>query len=376
MGNQHQNNSNNQKPPHFWKMAISPRNSSAAEILLYGPISESTWWGDEITPQQFADDLAALGPVSEITVRINSGGGDVFAGMSINAMLKRHAATVTVYIDGLAASIASIIAMAGDKVVMPRGSMMMVHNPWSSLWGGDANDFRTAADVLDKIRDSMIEVYAARTGLTSEELKSIMDAETWMTATEAVEKGFADEVEDAIPVSASARGRMAFFNGVEHDLTRFMNAPNLPEHVPPPAPTPAPVPKNEGVKPMSLTLEELKNKYPDVYSAAVSEGATTERARMKAIDELAMPGNEEILAKAKYETGISAAETAVALIKADKERQAQYQNALVNDAQASGVNDLTPAAAPVTHGAGAQAQQIQQVGADIAKIAAGLRRGR
>ena len=115
----------------FWSMT-KPTNDSA-DLLLYGPISESSWWGDEITPKQFADDLEALGDVSEINVRINSGGGDVFAGQAIHSMLKRHAANVTVYVDGLAASIASIIAMAGDTVVMPRGAMMMIPGHWRGV---------------------------------------------------------------------------------------------------------------------------------------------------------------------------------------------------------------------------------------------------
>jgi ATP-dependent Clp protease protease subunit len=166
--------------------------------------------------------------VSDITVRINSGGGDVFAGVAIHSMLKRHQANVTVYIDGLAASIASIIAMAGDKVIMPKGSMMMIHNPWS-FTGGDANDFRKMADTLDAIRDSMIPIYADKTGMTSEEIIALLDAETWLSAEEAVEMGFATEVEDSLKVAASVQGKTAIINGVEVDLNKFLNAPMQPQ---------------------------------------------------------------------------------------------------------------------------------------------------
>lgn len=209
----------------FWNLT---KVNNSAELILYGPISEYSWWGDEITPKQFNDDLAALGDVEQINVRINSGGGDVFAGMAIHSALKRHKASVTVFVDGLAASIASIIAMAGDKVIMPKGSMMMIHNPWTSVWGADAQSLRDMAAVLDKIRDSLIEVYEDKTKMNKEDIIALLDAESWMTATEAVEKGFADEIEEKFAISASIRGKMALFNGVEMDWTRFTNAPQLP----------------------------------------------------------------------------------------------------------------------------------------------------
>lgn len=321
----------------FWKW--KNQTATSAELVLYGPISEYSWWGDEVTPKQFAEDLAAIGDVDEIAVRINSGGGDVFAGQAIHTMLKRHKAKVTVYIDGLAASIASIIAMAGDKIVMPRGSMMMIHNPWSSVWGGDAEAFRSAAEVLDKIRDALVEVYEARTGMGQDDIKALMDVETWMTATEAVEKGFADEIEEAVPISASMRGRTAFFNGVGIDFSKFENAPQLPEQKPP-----QPAQANstgEGLN-RSMTLEELKNKYPDVYQAAVNDGVTQERTRMQALDDIASPGSAEIIKKAKYETGISAAEAAMEIIKAEKARRDAYIKDAQDDADNSGMGEVTP----------------------------------
>lgn len=211
----------------FWNLK---KVNNAAELVMYGPISEESWWGDEITPKQFADDLAALGDVEEIKVRINSGGGDVFAGMAIHSMLKRHSATVTVYVDGLAASIASIIAMAGDRIIMPKGSMMMIHNPWTSVWGADASELRSMADVLDKIRDALVEVYTDKTGMEKDEVITLLNAETWMTASEAVEKGFADEVEEKLSISASIRKNgAALINGIELDWSKFTNAPNLPK---------------------------------------------------------------------------------------------------------------------------------------------------
>ena len=133
----------------FWQFKANTEDGPA-ELLLYGDISSSSWWGDEVTPKEFKKDLDDLGNVDEINVFINSDGGDVFAGQTIYSMLKRHKAKITVYVDGLAASIASVIAMAGDIIKMPKNSMMMIHNPWT--WGaGYAADFRKLVDDKDKI---------------------------------------------------------------------------------------------------------------------------------------------------------------------------------------------------------------------------------
>lgn len=349
----------------FWSMKnLTTSNGSTGEIVLYGEISEYSWWGDEVTPKQFAEDLASLGDVSELVVRINSSGGDVPAGMAIRSMLKRHAARVTVYVDGLAASIASVVAMAGDRIIMPRGSMMMIHNPWSSVWGGDADDFRSVADTLDKVRDALVEVYEDRTKLPAEEIKSMMDAETWMTATEAVDKGFADEVEDAVPISAQSREGKAFFNGLAFNLDRFRNAPKL-EEPKPPAPQQQP---NGGVKDVK-DLAELKAKYPEIYNQAVQEGVSQERGRLKALDELGITG--EIVNKAKYETFASAEATAMEIIKA---RQQQGQNYLANaQTDASGIDGVTPS---TPEDKPTEEQQIDEAGGMLAKFVNQRRGGR
>lgn len=228
----------------FWNIN-KIKNNTVGELILYGEISDVSWWGDEVTPKQMNDELISLGDVTEINVHINSIGGDVFAGLAINAMLQRHKATIIVYIDGVAASIASIIAMAGDKIIMPTGSMMMIHNPKSGCWG-DASDMRGLADVLDKVRDSLVAVYTSKTGLTAEELIPLLDAETWMSAEDAVAQGFADEVETRT-VAASMKAGKAFVNGIEMDWAKFANAPKLIEDA---ADTPA-----ETVEP--LTDDEI-----------------------------------------------------------------------------------------------------------------------
>jgi ATP-dependent Clp protease protease subunit len=172
----------------FWKFVQNEAKES--ELILEGVIASESWYEDEISPKQFREALDKH--TGNITVRINSPGGDVFAGMSIMNMLKDRDGEVTIIVDGLAASIASVIAMAGDKVIMNTGSMMMIHNAWSFAVG-DSQELRKLADQLDKIGESIVSVYATRTGLDADTLKSMLDAETWMTADEAVEMGFADE---------------------------------------------------------------------------------------------------------------------------------------------------------------------------------------
>lgn len=186
------------------------------ELTLYGEISDTSWRGDEVTPKQFKEDLDALGDIDTLNIYINSPGGDVFAGQAIYSMINRHKAYKNVYIDGLAASIASLVAMAGDKIIMPANAMMMIHSPWT-IAAGNAQDFRKLADDMDKIRDSMIAAYESRSALTTEEITEIMDAETWLSAEDCLEYGLADEVEEAKQVAACVD---------EKHFDRYQNVPD------------------------------------------------------------------------------------------------------------------------------------------------------
>lgn len=199
----------------FWN--FKAKGNKKGELTLYGDISSESWWGDEVTPKQFKADLDALGEIDELDIFINSGGGDVFAGQTIYSILKRKNATKTVYVDGLAASIASVIAMAGDKVVIPRNAMIMIHNPYT--WAtGNAGELRKLADDLDKIRESIVNTYEDKTGLEREKIIELMDAETWMTADEAKDYGFADEVSEEKQMAAKVGG---FF------MSKYKNTPNI-----------------------------------------------------------------------------------------------------------------------------------------------------
>lgn len=203
----------------FWNF-IKNDAENTGDLMLYGDISSSeSWWGDEVTPKQFKQDLDALGNISTLNVYINSPGGDVFAGQAIHSMLKRHKATVNVYIDGLAASIASVIAMAGDKVIIPSNAMMMIHNAWT-IGMGNANDFRKLADDMDKINASIKTTYLNKAkNIDEAKLTELMDVETWLNAQDAVDYGFADEIEDAKDYAASLQNRLfASYRHVPQDL--------------------------------------------------------------------------------------------------------------------------------------------------------------
>jgi ATP-dependent Clp protease, protease subunit len=160
----------------------------------------------------FLDELKALGPVAELTVRINSPGGSVFDGVAIYNALKRHDAAVTVWIDGIAASIASMIAMAGAEVVMPENAMLMLHDP-SGLVMGTATDMRGMAEALDRMKAGMVAAYRDKSGRDDAEIEALMAAETWLSAQEAGDLGLADRVQEPVRIAA------------HFDLSPFRNPP-------------------------------------------------------------------------------------------------------------------------------------------------------
>jgi ATP-dependent protease ClpP protease subunit len=181
--------------------------AKGAEIVIYDEIGA---FG--IPAKAFLDELKALGPVAELTVRINSPGGSVFDGVAIYNALKRHDAAITVWIDGIAASIASMIAMAGDDVVMPENAMLVLHDP-SGLVAGTAADMRAMAEALDRMKAGMVTAYRDKSGRDDAEIEALMQAETWLSAQEAVELGLAHRVEQPIRMAA------------HFDLSRFCKAP-------------------------------------------------------------------------------------------------------------------------------------------------------
>ena len=175
-----------------WKKVKNQEMEVTERILeLNGTIAEESWFDDDVTPQLFKDELNS--GTGDITVWINSPGGDCVAAAQIYNMLTNYKGKVTVKIDGIAASAASVIAMAGDTVLVSPVSMLMIHNPATIAWGDHAQ-MQKAIDMLSEVKESIINAYVLKTGLSRPKLSHLMDAETWMDANKAVELGFADEI--------------------------------------------------------------------------------------------------------------------------------------------------------------------------------------
>lgn len=176
--------------------SIQAKADAPVDISIFDDIGA---WG--VTAKQFIGDLKAISAKS-IKLSISSNGGSVFDALAMYNALRQHEADIEVTVMGVAASAASLVAMAGDKIVMPENAFMMIHNPLNFAYG-NAEDMREMADVLDKIGASLVATYAARTGLPDDEIKALLDAETWLNAEDAVAKGFADEIQPSLRVAAS-----------------------------------------------------------------------------------------------------------------------------------------------------------------------------
>jgi ATP-dependent Clp protease protease subunit len=191
-------------------------------LFLNGTIAEDSWFDDDVTPQVFKDEL--MSGSGAITVWINSPGGDCVAAAQIYNMLMDYPSDVTVKIDGIAASAASVIAMAGTKVLMSPVSTMMIHNPATMAWG-DTAEMEKAIAMLGSVKDSIINAYEIKTGLSRAKLSHLMDAETWMDANKAVELGFADGIlsrtevgEDAPPAGSTLYSQAAVVNSLKEKI--------------------------------------------------------------------------------------------------------------------------------------------------------------
>nr|WP_188942364.1 head maturation protease, ClpP-related [Virgibacillus kapii] len=193
---------------------------NVGEIYIYGDIESYKFIEEDTTATSFKEDLDSLGDVSSINLYINSPGGSVFEGLAIYNMLKRHKAHVNVQVDALAASISSVIAMAGDTIYMPKNSMLMIHNAWTIAVGNSA-DLRKMADDLDRISQSSMQSYLEKAGdkLSEDKLKEMLDAETWLSADEAKGLGLADVVLESNQMAAS----------INNDL--FANYKNVPKQL-------------------------------------------------------------------------------------------------------------------------------------------------
>lgn len=185
----------------FWD--IKAAGEKIGEIYIYGSIVSCCQDDEDTTAMSFKKDLEALGEIDTLNLYVNSPGGSVFQAQAIYSIITRQKAEINAYVDGLVASAASFLIMAADTIYMPRNATMMIHNPFAIVIG-NAKDLRREADALDKISVGMIEAYLTHTGdkLTEDELKELLDAETWLTAEESYSYGFVDELIDAKEIAA------------------------------------------------------------------------------------------------------------------------------------------------------------------------------
>lgn len=318
----------------FWNMKKTSNNDGILE--LDGPISQNTWWGDEVTPKQFKDDLKGLGDIKNLLVKINSGGGDVFAATTIYSALKEHPAKVTAKIDGLAASAATIICMAADEIQIPSAAIMMIHNPSVFLFGGyESSGLLKLSETLGTIKDSIIEAYLSKVNVPKDELQKMMDEETWMTGREAVENGFADTLLYD-KVNASITNNMLVLNSVSHDITKLKIPSRIVNDIKTSTLEDGNKHGEETEKVEIKNVEDLKVHYPALVNEIVNEAVNSERLRIKSIDGISNGIPNEMINKAKYDEPISAQELSMQVLISNQNAGNSFFNALKQDAQNSG----------------------------------------
>ena len=339
----------------FW--TFQNQTGNEVELLLYGDISQTSWWGDEVTPRQFADELAGLGALDKIVVRINSGGGDVFAAQAIGNQLEQHPAEVTAKIDGLCASAATIVACHCNKVVAANDATYMVHPVRIGACGYySAEELRKYAEALATIKENIVNLYVKKTGRDMAEVTTWMDATSWWTATAAKENGFVDELaDDEEGATYENRDGTLFVNGVGMNLP-FGMAPKFVQDGSVKKCTgrlvnkkPAGRPEKQEAQDVEIkTVDELRGAYPAlvdrIEQEARNQGAEGERKRIQDIEDMALPGSEAIAADAKFANPVSVEDFAKAMVKNAKTQGAAYLEKAKQDAEKSGVNAVTNAA--------------------------------
>lgn len=340
------------KNKHFWTFRAAAEENAAPELILYGDIASETWWGDEVTPRQFTEELDALGAVPEIVVRINSGGGDVFAANAIYTRLKDNAAKITVKIDGWAASAATIVAMAGDVIEIPGNGVFMVHDPSMGLLGYfNEADLVKLTDEIKVIKQSIVNGYALKTGKPADEIASIMAAETWYDGKQAVEAGFCDKLMFEDAETTVENGAKIVVNSVSLDLNRYPNMTiSLLNRLT--ARTPGGfsntitqnTPKRseesmDGIKDIK-TVDGLKAAFPDLTKQIEDAAADAERKRIQDIEDVALAGFETIVNDAKFKNPISAGDVAKAIVAEQKKQGGKYIQDRDDDAVKSGAGKV------------------------------------
>lgn len=283
-----------------------------------------------VTARAIASAIRKAPNAKRINVHLNSEGGNVADGLAIYNNLTAHKAEVRTFVDGLALSSASLIAMAGDTVTMRRGSLMMIHNPWT-LAIGDGRAMRKQAKTLDKFQSAIASVYAEKTGLSPDEVKAMMDEETWMTAMQAKRLGFADSVKGRASVKPDEGTNNLKVGGVIYNLGKYKNGAAI---------KPAQF-KPVSIEPEIMTVADLRTKQPEVYdeifNAGKTAGVKSEADRLTALETFRTEDTKEIVDRARTE-GLTAEQIApecfqvlaVAKAKGEPLNKRQQDAAVVN----------------------------------------------
>lgn len=334
----------------FYKVTMASDVTQPARLDLFGVIGGG-FWEDGFDEKSFKDAMSVVKETQPLDIYLNSPGGSVFAGIAILNLLKQHKGAVRIYVMGIAASAATLITSAPNaRVIMPTGSMLMVHAP-RLYTGGTAQDLKDAGIALEKIEESVKQIYVEKTGMKAEDIAELISHETYMTADEAVAKGFADEVDVSQKVTNVVTDNVVMFAGIPVKMNFFEKAPKdflnkLNEGI-------AQTQKNTILntnKEVAMTLEEIKAQHPELYKQIRDEGREEglkagmqqENNRIKAIEEMALAGHEALVAKAKYETGMTAEQLAVEMIKAEKAKTATMAKNREDDAaELNGVGSAT-----------------------------------
>lgn len=345
----------------FWNMAEV--DGDTAEITMYGDVLSQQpidWWtgepepGQYITPEGFAEDLAQIKDKKVINIKINSLGGDIYTALAIHNALKALPGKKNVIVEGIAASAASVIAMAGDTIKIYPGSIMMIHGVSVFIYDFfQIGDLKKLIRGMDASERAICAIYASKTKNDETTIRALMDKETWMTGAEAIAKGFADELLEGTgpQIQFNKANKMLLVNGVKH----YMDGLEIPErfHIPQIAAGPknpdsnknktTPAKTEEGEN-KNMTLEELKAQHPNLVAQIEQEAVTADRNRIKEIEEIQDTiGDAEMIAEAKFTKPTNAADLALAAMK---KQAALGANFLQNRSNELNPANAVPAATP------------------------------
>lgn len=364
----------NEKVKRCWNIASV--SDDEGEIILYGDIESRQpvdWWTGEpvpgmfITPEGFMEDLEAVKNKSKITVKLNSCGGDLYTGIAIHNAIKALPANVTVIVEGIAASAASVIMCAGDTVQVYPGSLVMIHEPACTVIDYcNRDDLKQIIKMLEAGIDAAAAVYNQKTGIEVDTLKSMMHKETWMTGQEAVDKGFANELITGADVNMALEGKeVLMVAGVRHNVRGLHIPENLnitrisaqvSEKAAPCAEIDKPGDnagelKEGGTAEMYNSIDELRAAMPDLVSqletSAAEAAVAQERERQQRIDEIAASvADTALVNEAKYEKPCTAEQLAFRAMQRQAQLGAQHLQNMTSDNAESGVQDVQAVNAP------------------------------